>query len=121
MTVVMTAVMGLLALTIVATASLGGLYAARSQAMSAADAAALAAAVATYPGVARSSPRLEASRVASLNGAFLVSCRCPMDASLTMRVVEVIVGVSVDAPLFGELTVRVGSRAEFDPEAWLGR
>jgi len=121
MTVFMTAVIAILALLLVATASLGAAYSARAQAQSAADAAALASAVATYPGVGRAAPPAEARRAADLNGARLVSCRCPVDSSLEARTVVVTTAVDVTLPVFGALEVRGAASAEFDPRRWLGR
>jgi hypothetical protein len=34
--------------------------------------------------------------------------------------VEVVTAIRVDVPIFGEVTVRAASRAEFDPMRWLG-
>ncbi|MCI0424831.1 MAG: hypothetical protein L0Z49_00195 [Actinobacteria bacterium] len=121
MAVVMTVAMALLAVSLTAVASLGLLYAARAQAVTGSDAAALAAAVATYPGTGRGSPRVEAAMAASRNGARLVACVCPTDSGLGPRVSQVTVTVRVDVPVFGVVTVRATSRAEFDPRAWLGR
>ncbi len=121
-TIVTTAVVALLGVCLVATGSVGALYAARAQASLAADAAALAAAVATYPGTGRSaSPRTEASAAAVLNGATLADCACAVDPRLSVRVVTVRTSVRVEVPVFGWLEVMAASRAEFDPEAWLGR
>lgn len=116
----MAAVVGLMAVLSVGAASVATLYAGRAQATAAADAAALAAAVATYPPAAAGEPRLRAGDVASANSAFLLSCRCPSDNSLRTRVVEIVAGVVTDIPIFGEVTVRATSRAEFDPLEWLG-
>jgi hypothetical protein len=112
---------GLLACLLMATASLGVIYAARSQAMAAADAAALSAAVATHPGTGRDSPHEEARRVAMANGAVLQVCDCRVDSSLRTRSVTVRAAVTVEAPIFGSVTVSGVSRAEFDPGSWLGR
>lgn len=117
------------ALFLVATAAMGmigvgavaSLYAARNHASTAADAAALAAAVATYPPAGADSPLVEARRYARLNAATLQSCRCPVDSSMKSRVVTVIVELKTKVPFFGVIPVRAGARAEFDPGAWLGR
>ncbi|HEY5889505.1 MAG TPA: pilus assembly protein TadG-related protein [Acidimicrobiia bacterium] len=117
------------ALFLVATAAMGmigvgsltSLYAARNHASTAADAAALAAAVATYPPAGAESPLVEARRYARLNAATLQTCRCPVDSTLKVRVVTVIVELKTRVPCFGVLPVRAGARAEFDPQAWLGR
>lgn len=122
MTLVMVAVGGIVATLAVATAGLGALYAARAQANTSADAAALAAAVATYPPAARGSGPLAAARQAARhNGARLVTCSCPVDGSVRPRTVTVVASVSVTVPFFGDLDVRGAARAEFDPRGWLGR
>lgn len=118
---VMTAVVALLAVVAVATASLGLAYAARAQAQTAADAASLAAAVATYPGTGRRVPALEAAAVVSANGAHFVSCRCPMDTGIAPRTAWVVAMVPVDLPVLGEIRVTATAGAEFDPRRWLGR
>lgn len=120
-TVAMAGVIATIAVVSAAVAGLGSLYAARTQAQVAADAAVLAAAVATYPPA--SSPRLQISvnDVARHNGAVLISCQCPKDESPSVRTVDVIAAVVVDVPVFGEVMVRASSRAEFDPWRWLGR
>lgn len=119
MTVAMSAAVAIVAAVAVAVASLGSLYAARAQAQTAADAAALAAAVATYPTATATSPMVAARTGAGENGAILVRCSCPRDATLRARVVEVVAGVEADVPIFGERLVRASSRAEFDPIRWL--
>lgn len=121
MTVVMAAVTALLCLLVVGVASIGGLLAARSQATVAADAAALAAVVATHPDTGRRSPPVEAARAARENGASVVRCTCPVERSLETREATVVVMIEVDAPIFGRLRVQASARAEFDPRAWLGR
>lgn len=115
------AVVAVLALTLVATASLGMAYSARAQAQTAADAAALAAAVASYPATGRQRPVEAARAVAARNGAELASCTCVIDASLEARTVAVVVSLRIHVPVFGSLDVRSSSRAEFDPRLWLGR
>lgn len=117
----MTAAIAILAVLAVATASLGVAYSARAQAQGAADAAALAAAVATYPGSGRPGPVTEAGRVAAHNDARLVSCKCPIDPTLSVRTVTVVAAVDVTVPVFGDLAVTGVARAEFDPRRWLGR
>ncbi len=121
MAVLMTGTVALLALAAVATASLGVAYAARTQATTAADAGALAAAVATYPPTGRRNPVDEAHAVAALNGAKLVSCECRVISHLRIRTVVVVTAVEIDVPVFGQLGIRGVSRAEFDPRLWLGR
>ncbi|HUG08150.1 MAG TPA: pilus assembly protein TadG-related protein [Acidimicrobiia bacterium] len=121
MAIAMTGLVAIVAVLTIAVAALGVLYAARAQATNAADAAALAAAVATYPPVASASPPMAARRMAQANGARLLGCDCTTDSSLDPRTVTVTAGVEADVPLFGPVTVRVSSRAEFDPLRWLGR
>ena len=117
----MAAVVALLAVIAIAGASLGAAYAARTQAQIAADGAALAAAVATYPGTSRAAPWREASVVAMANGASTVSCACPVNSTLYRRTVRVVTEVSISVPIFGVLQIRAAARAEFDPRRWLGR
>ena len=119
--VAMVAVTALLSVLVVATAALAMALAARTQATNAADAAALAAAVSSYPAASSTTPRTVASRMASLHGGRLISCSCEVDGSLRPRTVEVVVGIDVTVPLFGEMEARGHSRAEFDPRRWLGR
>lgn len=121
MTVAMTGVLATVVLASVAVSSLGILYAARTQAQNAADAAALAAAVATYPPAAGGAPVAVARQVAAANHATIVECSCSRDPALRVRIVEVVSAVDVSIPLFGVITVRGSSRAEFDPREWLGR
>ncbi len=116
----MLAVTGLLAATLTGATSMGLLLAGKETAATAAEAAALAAAVGTYPGTERGSPSAEATRVTQANGARLESCLCPVDGSLRPRVVTVRTSVTVRVPLFGALRVWGAARAEFDPVAWLG-
>jgi hypothetical protein len=106
------AVTALLGLGVAAT---GQFLAARLQASAAADAAALAAAPATFRPGAAGSPVDEASRFAAANGARLVSCRCPIDERWRRRRVVVVVERSVRLPLLGERRVRARSSAEFVP------
>lgn len=119
MAVAMSAAVALIAVASVAVAGLGALYSARAQAQNAADAAALAAAVATYPPASSASPEHAAGLVADENEARVLTCACPRSASLAARVVEVVVGVEANVPIFGERLVRASSRAEFDPLLWL--
>lgn len=116
----MAGLLGVIALLAVAVASIGVLYGAKAQAQTAADAGALAAAVATYPPVARGAPPVVARSVVAENGSRLVSCRCRVDGSLSERTVEVVTAVGVSVPIFGTVEVGASSRAEFDPMRWLG-
>jgi len=120
MAVALSGVTAVVALLGVAVAAIGMLYGARAQATNAADAAALAAAVATYPPASSVDPVTAARQAAMANGVVLVSCRCPRDTSLAIRTVEVVAVVEVEVPVFGRVTVSSASRAEFDPMRWLG-
>jgi secretion/DNA translocation related TadE-like protein len=93
----------------------------RARAVTAADAAALAAAPVTFrPFGAGGSAREEAARLAAANGARLTSCRCDPDESWERRLVAVTVEVEVPLILFGDRTLRATSRAEFVPARLLG-
>jgi hypothetical protein len=121
MTILMVAVCALVATIGVATAALGVLFDAREKAATAAESAALAAAVATYPPTGAGPPEPLAAEYAARNGAEMVSCWCPVDSSLRTRVVAVTVALTADIPVFGDVLVGKTARAEFDPHAWLGR
>ncbi|HET9203694.1 MAG TPA: pilus assembly protein TadG-related protein [Acidimicrobiia bacterium] len=120
-TVLMLGLCGLIATLGVGTAALGVLYDAREKAATAAEAAALAAAVATYPSASDGAPDRLAAELARRNGARLISCWCDVDTSLRARVVTVTVALTANVPLFGEVAVGKTARAEFEPRAWLGR
>ncbi len=119
--ILMAGLVGLVVAVSVAVVGLGLAYSARAQAQAASDAAALAAAVGTYPPAATGRPIQLARRVAQANRATVVACSCPVDASIRLRVVSVTTAVEVDTPMFGRLLVEATSRAEFDPRRWLGR
>lgn len=119
--VLMAGLIGIVAAVSLAVVGLGLAYSARAQAQAASDAAALAAAVGTYPPAAAGDPVERARRAAAANGARMVSCSCRTDASLRPRVATVVAAVSIDTPVFGLLEVNATSRAEFDPRRWLGR
>lgn len=118
--IVMVFVVGLILTGVLGLGSLTVLYGARTEASTAADAAALAAAVATYPPAGAGTPEAEASRYAAANGALVVTCVCRVDPSFARRTVTVIVEKEVAVPFFGTLRVKAGARSEFDPAAWLG-
>lgn len=104
----------------VAATSVGSLLATREQAHTAAEAAALAAAVATYPPAGPGSPVVLAAEYAARNGSRLVSCRCQVDHSIRPRTVTVVTAREVDVPIFGLVSVQASARSEFDPGLWLG-
>jgi secretion/DNA translocation related TadE-like protein len=120
-TILILALCGFIAFIGIATAALGVMLSARERAMTAAESAALGAAVATYPPAATGSPGSVAAELARANGARLVSCWCDVDHGFEPRVVAVTVALTVDLPLFGEIDVGKTARARFDPRAWLGR
>lgn len=116
----MLAVVGLLVVLSFGVVDLGRYMAASSQAATAADAAALAAAPVTFrPFGARGSPVAEAARLAAANGSRLVWCACSVDTGFARREVEVVVTARVDLVLLGSRWVRASSRAEFIPTAVL--
>jgi Flp pilus assembly protein TadG len=121
MTILMIGLCALIATVGVASTALGILFDAREKAATAAEAAALAAAVATYPPTGSGDPGALAADFASRNGARLVTCSCRVDGSLRPRVVVVTVALIAEVPLFGEVLVGKTARAEFEPRAWLGR
>jgi uncharacterized membrane protein len=95
---------------------LGRLAAARAALQGAADAAALAAAPATFdPFGGPSDPKVAAERMASANGALLVACDCDLDPTWAPRVVVVEVArrVVVLGPFDPVVTARAA--AEFTP------
>jgi hypothetical protein len=104
----------------VGTASVGALISAREQARAGAEAAALAAAVSTYPAAGTDPPAAEAVEYAARNGSWVVSCKCPVDPSPRARTVTVVTAIDVEVPIFGEITVTAAARSEFDPGLWLG-
>lgn len=120
MAMAMAGVVAIVGVLSVAVAALGMLYGAKTQATTAADAAALAAAVASYPPASGRHPAVAAAEIADANGATVVACICSRDTSLEARTVEVMTVVVVDVPVFGTVTVKGVSRAEFDPLRWLG-
>ena len=104
----------------VAATSVGMLLAAREVANTAAESAALAAAVATYPPASPGSPLALAVEFAARNGSRLIMCRCQVDLSMQPRTVTVTAVRDLDVPIFGRVTVRASARSEFDPGRWLG-
>lgn len=117
----MGSLVAVIAVAAIAVGGLAALYAARTQAQVAADAAALAAAVSTYPPASLRGPLTSARDVAARNGARVIACDCTRDGSLAARSVDVVTEIAVDVPFFGDTTVRASGRAEFDPGRWLGR
>lgn len=91
--------------------AVGQVLAARFQASTAADAAALAAAPATFFG----HPGEAAGRLAAANGARLLSCRCPPNRTWAARTVQTLVEVDVDVLGLGPRTVRAKGSAEYVP------
>jgi secretion/DNA translocation related TadE-like protein len=88
----------------------------RARAVTAADAAALAAAVHTFPPAGGGvSPGKAAASMAQANAARLTVCRCPVDSTLRVRSVEVRVETRVQVVLLGEVAVAAASRAEYVP------
>lgn len=112
MSLLAAAVGGLLAVLGLAAIGVSQLVGARLQAQTAADAAALAAASATY---VERYPVTVAHDLARANGADLVLCVCAFDPAPQPRQVEVRVVVSERVPFFGTMDVYAGARAIFEP------
>jgi secretion/DNA translocation related TadE-like protein len=93
-------------------ADLGGWLVVRARAATAADAAALAAAVEVALG-GPGDPALQAERLARANSARLVACRCPVPNGTSTFVVR------VDVPFRGRLLgrSRIGAWARADARA----
>lgn len=90
----------------------------RAQATAAADAAALAAAPATFADFGTSGdPIRAAAEMAAANGAELVDCRCGIDRSWQTRRVTVTVAATVDLLLLGDRVLIATAAAEFRPVA----
>jgi secretion/DNA translocation related TadE-like protein len=92
-------------------AGFGQVLAARFQASTAADAAALAAAPATF----FADPHQEAARLAGANGARLIACECAPDRTWAPRTVETLTEVDVDVVVLGPMRIRARGRAEYVP------
>lgn len=89
---------------------------ARARLTSAADAAALAAAPATFHSFGGSGdPTTEAAALAAANGAVLVRCDCEFDHSWARREVVVEVGMHVALTLLGDRRLQAVAAAEFLP------
>lgn len=115
-TVIAAALVAVMLVLTVVVAGSGVALAARFQASTAADAAALAAAPVTFRSYgARGSPGSEARRFAAANGARLLRCDCPVDRSWRRRVVTTVVEVRANIPGLGERAIRAVGRAAFDP------
>lgn len=110
--------LALLVVLVAATADAGRLVVARATAQTAADAAALAAAPATFRPAGRS-PDEEASAHARANEARLVGCTCPVDPAWRARTVTVKVVVDLPVGPLGVGSVPAVAAAEFDPTVWL--
>ena len=114
--VLLIAVAGFVLLLAAAIGAVGACLRARVEAVTAADAAALAAAPVTFaPFGADSDPTAEAARFAAANGTRLVECVCPTDASWEPRTVTVRVARDVELWPVGSVTVTAIGRAEFVP------
>ncbi len=107
------AVVGVLLMIGVAVLDISAVVSARTRSQTAADAAALAAAPATF--TLASSPQQAATRMAEANGARLVRCVCRIDRRPIVRTVTVETAVVARLWLWEEVTVFAQSRAEFTP------
>ena len=113
MAVLGVAVLGVLLMIGIAVLDISAVVSARTRSQTAADAAALAAAPATF--TLASPPREAAARMAEANGARLVWCRCRIDRRPKMRTVTVQTAVVARLWLWEKVTVFAQSRAEFIP------
>lgn len=92
------------------------LVTARARAVTAADAAALAAAPATFPALSNGAgPDQLAAELAQANGARLLRCLCPIVESFDPRDVEVEVALAAQIAIVGGVEVRAVSRAHYVP------
>jgi secretion/DNA translocation related TadE-like protein len=115
-TVLALGLIGVIAVLGLMLATTGQYLAARSQAQTAADAAALAAAPLTFrPFGSANGPAAEAARLAAANGAQLVGCDCSIDRSFAVRVVQVEVTRRVSLLILGTRNIRTVAAAEFTP------
>ncbi len=95
--------------------------AARTQLTVAADAAALAAAPATFASFGGGGTPWEiAASTAAANGASIVDCECPMDRTWSSRIVVVAVTGTVDLFMLGSRRLQASAAAEFRPIALAG-
>ncbi len=84
----------------------------------AADAAALAAAPATFAAFGQAvQPQQAAVELAVANGTELVRCDCPIDRSWRVRRVVVTVGTEVELTLLADRYLTASAAAEFRPVA----
>jgi hypothetical protein len=98
------------------TADVVRVAAVRAQLSTAADAAALAAAPATFADFgAGADPTRIAAETAAANGARLVGCRCPIDHTWAARTVQVVVAWDVSLVLLGSRHLEASAAAEFSP------
>lgn len=101
-------------------AALGQVAVGSERAVTAAEAAALAAAPVTFrPFGAQGSALDEATTVALANEAKLIRCTCAQNATWATRIVRVEVEVTIDVLIFGDVTINRHARAEFAPTALL--
>jgi secretion/DNA translocation related TadE-like protein len=91
------------------------LVTARTRAVLAADAAALAAAPMTFPPIADQTPEQAAGEFAGANGARLLRCVCPIIDSFDPRAVEVEVRLPTRVVVVGQVELGAVGRAEFIP------
>lgn len=89
---------------------------ASEKAVTAAEAAALAAAPATFPQLGRGrSPTAHARELAAANAAELIVCDCSIDASYGTRRVVVTVRYETTVPVLGTVYLERSAAAEFEP------
>lgn len=102
-------------------ADVAKVIAVRAQLTAAADAAALAAAPATFTSFgSEERPEVAAASIAAANGATVIECVCPVDRSWAARTVVVAVTATANLALLGSRRLKAAAAAEFRPVA-LGR
>lgn len=90
----------------------------RTSLVTAADAAALAAAPATFASFGKpADPHQAAAELAAANGAELVACVCPVDRSWRSRRVVVTVSADLELVLLPDRSLTASAAAEFRPVA----
>lgn len=118
--VVAAAVVALSLTLAVALGAVGVVLEARMRAVNAADAAALAAAPATFSPLGLGDPARRAAETAADNGGTLKSCVCRVDPTWSPRTATVTIEVIADVPVLGPTSIEAVSRAEFRPVALTG-
>jgi len=113
---IVAATMAVLVVVVLTIVALAGAATASERAIAAAEAAALAAAPATFPPLGGDrAPAEHARALAVANGAVLLRCDCPTDASYRGRTVVVTVRYETTVPVLGAVNLERTAAAEFEP------